>query len=147
MMVIKGYYYNGRDSGRQEMTVRQAGGMLQFFIGESMETECRLSDIDISKRIGDNPRHFTLSDGASFETNDNEAVDAMLSGHDMDKSGRLVHKLESKWRYVAFSLVFVVVFCYTVVIYGVPFFCREGGVSAPDRDKYPYRRAYSGNIG
>src|SRR5262249_6510706 len=76
-----------------------------------------LAQTEISPRLGNLPRRFTLSDGASFETDDNEAADALLKRN--GARGVAIHLLEQSWRWVAASIVLAAAVAYLFVVFGI----------------------------
>ena len=81
-------------------------------------SEAPLAQIQVSPRLGNLPRRFTLADGASFETDDNETADALLK-HNGARSG-VIHRLEKSWRWVAGSILLAGAVAYVFVVFGIP---------------------------
>lgn len=130
-MQFKGYYYNGKDSSRQEVTVDVEFDKLVVRNGAKIISNYPLSAVEIKSRVGSAPRYINFPDGGSCETTDNDAVDRILVKYNMNKSSRLVHKLESKKRFVLASLVITMLFVFVMVAYGVPFLSKGVAFALP----------------
>ena len=100
---------------------------------EGAEVTGGKSDIEVSQRIGNIPRRLTLPDGSLFETTDNDAVDQWL-GQDSELAGSgLMHQMESRWSWIAISLVAVVAMVYLGGRYGLPWASERIAYWLPDR--------------
>lgn len=73
-----------------------------------------LKEVRATSRLGSTPRRLEFPDGASFETPDNDAVDALL------RRTSLLHRLESSWRMVVISVAVSVLATAGFAVYGVP---------------------------
>ncbi|OSM00436.1 M48 family metallopeptidase [Magnetofaba australis] len=85
----------------------------------------------VSDRIGSIPRRFTLPDGATFETRDNDAIDAWLAAQRDQRGGRLLHLLESRWRWIAVTLLMCTGLTWFGAIYVLPEAARQVAGSIP----------------
>jgi Zn-dependent protease with chaperone function len=88
-----------------------------------------LSTVVISDRIGAIPRRLRFPDGALFETDDNDAIDALLPGARM--SPGWVHRLEQRWRVVLLSLLAVVATCGLFLQFGMPWLAHRVADALP----------------
>jgi Zn-dependent protease with chaperone function len=77
-----------------------------------------LGALQVSPRLGNLPRRFMLFDGASFETDDNDAADLLLRGK--RKGATWMHRLERSWRWAGISVVLAGMVVYFFVVYGIP---------------------------
>lgn len=73
-----------------------------------------LTSVRASSRLGAMRRRLDFPDGSSFDTQDNDAVDALLA-----RSGWL-HRLERSWRTVLISVVVAALATAGFVVYGIP---------------------------
>ncbi len=73
-----------------------------------------IKSVKASSRLGAMRRRLDFPDGSSFDTQDNDAVDALHS------SSGLLHRLEQSWRLVLIALVCVGVATAAFAFYGVP---------------------------
>lgn len=120
MNEIHGQLFDGQTSRNRPAILRDKGnGELQLSWEEGDSTHA-LADVKVSSRLGNTPRYITMPDGGKFETRDNDAVDALLAHNKMHGWAAWVHRLESRWHYVAASLVFMAAFIWTMLQYGLP---------------------------
>ena len=77
------------------------------------------SKLEISARVGAIPRRITFADGSTFETSDNDAIDAAIKPHGGRAFG-LVHSLERFHPRLALFVVLVVVLAVGIYRYAVP---------------------------
>lgn len=125
MMQIKGDYFAANSSCKYEallaiesnnrMTVRGLNTGSQ-----SIFQNVVFSDVKISPRIAQTPRAITFSDGAIFETLENDSIDQWLKDNGGHNALAWVHALESKIIYVLAAFVFVSLFSWGFIQYGVP---------------------------
>jgi len=76
-----------------------------------------LDHVEISPRLGNLHRRFTLLDAGCFETEDNEAADHLLQGKHKAISA---HRLERSWRWAGMAAVIAGAAVYAFVVYGIP---------------------------
>jgi len=120
MISIAGLLYDGQSS-------RQIAAQLHLNTDNQLYLETpegrssvAFSDIDISPRIGNTPRFIDLSEGRRFETADNDAIDLLETKIPNSGSLQWVHHLESRLKYVLATLVFVIVFSWGFIQFGIP---------------------------
>jgi len=131
MSEIQGELYDGRTSRNWPALLREGGnGELQFIWDEGTSSYL-LGAVTVSSRLGNTPRYINMPGGWKFETRDNDAIDAMLRRHKLHGWQLLVHRLESRWHYVLASVLFVVVFVWTMLQYGLPAASRGIAFSLP----------------
>ena len=90
-----------------------------------------LDDITIAPRIGNTPRFIQLTDGASLETEDNDAVDKLVPAMPGGRFHLLQHAMESKLRWIAAMLVVAVAFAWGTIEYGVPYLAKQVAFALP----------------
>ena len=122
-MEIIGELYDAKSSAHwpSQLTVH-AGGLLQLHWAEG-KADYPLDAVEVTSRLGNTPRYFTLPDGRKFETRDNDTVDALLREHskqDLHGWQSLLHKFESRMHYVVLSLFVVIAFSWGMLKYGLP---------------------------
>jgi len=96
--------------------VAQADGDTLRITGEdgAVLASHALKVVRATSRLGSMRRRLDLPDGASFDTEDNDAVDALQS-----RSG-ILHRLERSWRTVLASVVIAASAIAAFAVYGVP---------------------------
>lgn len=91
-----------------------------------------LHAIAVSPRIGDTRRHLGFPDGGSFETGDNETVDAWVRRHGHgSRRGLLLHRLDASFGYVLVAVLVTVLGAYAVVGWGLPWLSRHAAFALP----------------
>ena len=132
MTMIKGTYYDGKTSARSETHLSyDAAGQVK--VEGVLHMLVDANELSISSRIGNTPRYIQLPDGGQFETADNDAIDKMMEQLGLNKSRFSIHKLESAKRFVAATVVAVVVFAWVFVQYGIPYFARQVAFALPQQ--------------
>jgi len=129
--IIRGELYDGQTSdhhvadlavsGDGELTIRWEGGAARYLLGA----------VTISDRLGNTPRYISLPDGSKFESRDNAGIDAMLQVHRQQRWSALLHRLESRWGYVLFSVIVVVAFIWGMLKYALPAAAEEIAYKLP----------------
>ena len=76
-----------------------------------------LTYVEISPRLGNLLRRFTLVDEGCFETEDNDAADRLLKGR---QKGLSVHRLERSWCWAGIAVALAGAALYLFVFYGIP---------------------------
>ena len=123
MITIQGYWYDGKTSAQVRAVCHMYDtGAIRVERIEDGETLAAVSGCDMktSPRLADTPRYLHFTTGQKFETNDNDAVDAALERFKRRSWLHLVHKLESRKRYVLLCLAAVILFAWSFSKYGVP---------------------------
>ena len=95
------------------------GGLRISDPSDAVLAEAPLAQMQISARLGNMPRRFSLTDGACFETDDNDAADALLKQSGRARVGA-IHRIEQSWRWVAASVLLAGAVAYVFVVFGIP---------------------------
>jgi len=115
-MRLQGFLYDGQSSARQQAVASiDDQGRLQLPDGLSWQWQ----EIEVSERIGSSARYLDFPDGSRFECGENELIDQLCVLHSPKHTG-LIHRLESKLRYVALSLLITASFIGWFLFYGMP---------------------------
>jgi Zn-dependent protease with chaperone function len=114
---IEGHYFPPGSAQYVEAMVRLSdSGKLQVQDGKgAVVAEALLAQVEASARLGKLRRKLNFPDGGCFETADNDAVDALLSG-----GAGLLHRLEKSWRAVLASVLVACAAAAWFALYGVP---------------------------
>ncbi len=133
MPLLRGHWHPPGSAARRpaELQVEGGGFLLRIEDGESRSG--RFDTLEISDRVGDIPRRLELEDGSIFETADNDAVDAAIraAGHPAAR-GHLVHRLESRWRWILAALLLAAGLVFVTFRWGIPWAAREIALAMPD---------------
>ncbi len=130
--MIQGTLFGGRTSSGQEVSLH-CNSQGQVSVEGGNTASLHFSELKISPRIGQTSRYVTFPNGSQFETDNNDAIDALLVQWQSSESKiqRALHRLESHWRNVSLSVIFLVFFGWGLVQYGIPHFSRELALAAP----------------
>lgn len=131
MISFSGYYYNGKDSKRQNITAHLDGEHLVISSGGDALGSWSMDDVEVRRGVGSSPAHLFFPDGSSCETSDNDAVSRILAELDRDKAGTFVLMLEKKKRYVLASLLITVLIGAVLFLYGIPLMSKAAAFSLP----------------
>ena len=129
MTEIRAVYYDGRTAAGRPVLLRfdRAGGL--EVTGPGLSLRVPASEIRCSSRVGNVPRTIALPGGAQCETEDNDAVDAALARR--GGAAAALHRLESRWPYIAALLVLTVAVVWATIKFGVPELARQAAFALP----------------
>ena len=133
MSTVQGLFFDGvTSSSRAAVLVVEKSGQVRVTDagGEFIASAERLGVLRISSRLGNVPRTLDFPDGGRFETLQNEIVDQLEQGAGL--SGRLIHRLESRYAAVILSLMVVGLAVWWFVAQGVPALARGVAFSLPE---------------
>jgi Zn-dependent protease with chaperone function len=130
--LIIGWLYPVNSSARNEAGLSADGILFTVTPDGEKPTTGSFQDLKFSQRVGNIPRKITLPDHSVFETNDNDAVDALLnaSDHGSRRAG-VLHTLETRWQWVSIALVTTLMIGFATVRWGMPWASKEIAFSMP----------------
>lgn len=130
-MQIEGEFSDGRSAHLRSAHLRASDGSLRVVgaDGTALTPDMPLADVEVSSRLGSTPRHIRFASGASFSTDDNDAVDQLLSGSRPASS--FVHRLESHWRFIVVAVAVTVSVVAASIVWGVPAAARHVAFALP----------------
>lgn len=118
---VEGHFYDGKTSAAHPARLSLASGAGQLVLEQGMGSQrFAIEALEVSSRLGNTPRHVAFPGGGRFETQDNDAMDALLASAQRDGPSLWLHRLESKLRYVALGVVVTIAFVWAMVVYGLP---------------------------
>ena len=128
MISFIGKYYDGKTSEQTDVVcnVYDSGAVhVERAADHSRILTLPRFELDISARLADTPRYLMFPNNAKLETLDNDTVDRLA-----EKFGRKswldkVHILESRFKYVLVGLVFLLVFLWGGVQFGIPWAAKN----------------------
>ena len=116
-MSLTGRYYDGQTAQSVELWLEiDDTGVISAT--PAVFEPVSIRDLKVDSRVGNTPRTLRFASGASFETDDNETVDAWLKEHIQHRGW--AHRLESKLSYVLGSLFLMAAFVVAGALWGVP---------------------------
>ena len=133
MASVKGLYYDGKSSAGHAIELhfpQSVEGPLRI-TGSGIDRTIPLSEIRVSPRIGNSRRKLYLPDGAVVETADNDAIDGAFANAPDAKRHRVLHVLESRFRYVVLAIAATAIAVWLVIEFGIPALAREVAVNLP----------------
>ena len=132
MRITVGDYYDGKSSRRQAAELHDEFGMLSVQTGDAkLAGAIPLAEVEISSRIGNTPRYLSFPGGATFECNDNAAIDRLVATYSESSHSGLLHRLESGKRYILASLVLVIAFVWGGITWGIPALAHTAAFAMP----------------
>lgn len=131
MILIKGYYYDGKTSKKTPASLEIYDNGIAKLLIDGADKQAAFSHLRISYRIGNTPRSINFPDGGNFETEENDAIDAILAKHDMHRGARFIHILETKRHYILLALVVVIISSFSLIRYGIPAMAKAAAFTLP----------------
>jgi Zn-dependent protease with chaperone function len=127
---IRALYFDGRSSDGHKVTLDvDAQGALRVR-GTGIDLGWPLAEIRISDRIGSSRRYLYFPDGSQCETGDNDAVDRLFAAQ-APAGARLLHGMESSFRYAIAALVITVAAAAAFVLWGIPALAKQVAFRLP----------------
>jgi Zn-dependent protease with chaperone function len=123
MTDIRGYWYDGLRSAQvAAICSLLEGGAVQVrrMADGQMLKQLPHFSFRVSPRLAGTPRILRLASGEAFETDDNDALDAILAGRLAHSPLHWVHRFESRWGWVAFGLALLLLLGWGAARFGIP---------------------------
>lgn len=124
------WIYDSRSSSRVEGTLNFDETTL-FIESEHDSNTYDLAAITFSPRLGNMPRSIYLPDSRICETQENDAIDALLKCIGRDRTSSLLHFLESKFRYLIAAIAITALFSYLFIVFALPTLAKETAQRLP----------------
>lgn len=87
--------------------------------------------LNVAPRVGNTPRFIHFDNGASLETEDNDAVDSLVPSLPHGRFHLTQHKVESKRRWIIAMLALTLVFGWGTIEYGIPYLAKQVAFALP----------------
>jgi len=129
MMEIQGQAFDGHRSAPIPAALQVDDAGLVSCSAWPDRLPLTLAELDITERVGDIPRIVRFPDGAQFETEDNDGMDAVLARFRQARGSRLMHRLESRLRFAAIAVAVMVVTSVAFMRWGLPYFAEVAAYS------------------
>lgn len=117
--MVHGRYFDARQSTPLAATLQPEAGGGWHLQADGVSLLLDPQQVRVSDRIGRIPRRIHLADGAEFETDDNDGVDALVAGRVRSHS-RFVNALERNWGIALAALAGVAAVSAIIILYGLP---------------------------
>lgn len=124
------WLYDTYSSARTRVTLYFEGTKL-WVDGEEGRDVYELDTLTFSSRLGNTPRSIYLPDNRVCETQDNDAIDTVLHRNKRGYANRVLHFLESKFRYLLAAIVVTGGFSYLFIVYGLPSLAKQTARKLP----------------
>jgi predicted Zn-dependent protease len=145
MRAVAARYYDGKSSQVHDVTIHADAPAHLRVIGDGISSTYTLADVRPSSRVGNTARQLYFPDGAQCETDDNDAIDELFAGERAEAPGRLLHRWESRVRYVAVAFVLTLVLLWAGINYGIPALAKQIAFSlSPSTDTMLGQEALAG---
>jgi len=130
MKEVRGHYYDGTSSRVYNVAFSVRDGWCHID-GEGIRKRLRAEEISVSEQLDRAHRILRFSDGSSCELPENGHLAEMLKGSNL--SDTFTNRLQRSWRWVALSLLLLVIVFFSGYKWGVPYAA----------DKLSYRLPYN----
>ena len=120
MTEINGNFYETDSTRSFPAKVALYGNTQVHVVGDGFIREYRLSEVKMSRRIGNLTRTISFPDGCLFESEDNDAIDRYLETVGKHKLSRQVHTLERGWHWVAAAVLITIAAAWLFIAVGLP---------------------------
>ncbi len=123
MILIRGYWYDGRSSAQVAAAccLLESGAVQVLRLADrQILKQLPHFAFQVSPRLAGIPRSLRLESGEAFETEEHDAVDAILVRPHVLSPLHWVHHLESRWRWVSLGVVLLLLFGWCAGRYGIP---------------------------
>jgi Zn-dependent protease with chaperone function len=131
MISVKGYYYDGKTSKKASTSLEIYDDGIAKLLVDGAVKQAAFSQLRISSRIGNTPRSIYFPDGEKFETDENDAVDAILAKYAIHRGARFIHILETKKHYILLALFVVIISSFSLIRYGIPAMAKAAAFALP----------------
>jgi len=131
MKTINGQFYNGIDSKAHSAKLAIYENTITLESNSLKSITLPTNALKFSDRIGNTPRFVIFPDNSKFETQDNDAIDAIASSIKYNKTSGILHLLEAKKRFVLASLILLIAFTTWAGVYGIPIVSKKIAYAMP----------------
>lgn len=122
-MMIEGKYYPQESSKQCTAYLSIEENKFILYVEDNAKYEGVIGSLTINTRLGNVPRKILLEDGSMFSTDDNDAIDLIYNQRAKFQSS--IHIFESRFGFVLMSIAVVVVFSFSFLKWGIPFFSER----------------------
>jgi Zn-dependent protease with chaperone function len=140
MTSLQATYYDGltSESASVEVTLDEQGTL--HVVGLAGPVVHPLASVRISPRLGNTTRSLHFPDGAKCESDDHAALEALELAAGRGKLSRLVHTLESSWRYAIGAALLLLLVGVVGTKWGIPLLAHHIADAVPPRMAYDLGR-------
>lgn len=125
------WWFDANSSRRQRASLHFADGSIRAENETGGRRDARLTEVEISSRIGVTPRKIMFADGVCIAADDNDFIDAMILKHGGGRKSFALHRLESKTATVIMIVIGVGLFLSVLLFRGIPAAAEFGAERVP----------------
>jgi len=130
-VIARGFWYDGKNSQRREVTVDCAGDGQLRVQGDGVDVSARLFELQIDAPLGKARRMIRFADGAVLETADLAFLDSLQSRQGKGGFFRAVHGWESNLLWAGGALVLLLLVGFGFTRYAVPYLASQAAFALP----------------
>ena len=126
-------FFDGKTSRAHDVQVYLDPASEQLHVRGTTAGEQRypLTEIKIEPRVGNTPRFIYFEDGASLETEDNDAVDGLVPALPHGRFHLAQHLVESKLRWIVAMVLLAIAFGWGTIEYAIPYAAKQVAFALP----------------
>lgn len=140
MKRVRATYYDGATSAARAVEVRVDELGVLHVEGLEAPLSHPVASVVISPRLGNTVRSLRFPDGAKCESDDHEGLAELEQRAGRGRSGRILHELESSWRYVLGATLLLVLVGVVGTKWGIPLLARRAADAVPPALAYDLGR-------
>jgi len=129
--MIEGKWYAEGSAASHAARLSVHGNEYKLEVENGTSYEGALRELHVGNRLGNVERKIILADGSLFATRNNDAVD--IAFKNQLKTNRLIHTLESKYRWVFIALIVTVLTAFAFFKWGVPWTSKKIAHALPEK--------------
>jgi Zn-dependent protease with chaperone function len=137
---VRATYYDGETAAARAVEVRLDEHGVLHVEGLAAPLAHPLASVVISPRLGSTVRSLRFPDGAKCESDDHAALAELEQRAGRGGSGRLLHRVESSWRYVLGATLLLVLLGAVGTKWGIPLLARRVADALPPALAYDLGR-------
>ena len=131
MITLQGRFFDGQTSKSRSATLAIYDDGQVRLSSNGVARSLVFGDLDVSPRVANTPRSIRLPDGGTFETLENDAVDAALEQFRLGAGSLWLHRLESRKGFIAASVAAVAAMLWALVQSGIPALAESAAFALP----------------
>jgi Zn-dependent protease with chaperone function len=125
-----GIYYDGRQSAQRDVTVSFRADGIRIH-GPGIDVSYPAEDAEATPKVGRLRRSLRFRDGGVCEVGDASLLEDWLARHGKRDRRRLLHRIETKMRYVLPVIILTVAAVAALVDKGIPWLARRAAFALP----------------
>lgn len=129
---IRGNWFDAGSSARHDAILDIRQQQYTVLVDGSPVRSGSLADFSVSDRVGNIARRLSCTDGAMFETLENDRVDKALQSADLTKgASSLTHRMESSWPLAIAAVAIIAIVSFATYRWGIPIAANRIAMALP----------------